>query len=696
MSGHIKIKILIFIFVIWEWQGYAQSSLNRDTVPPSVLQTKVHELPEVNVTTSSFIRKNDYILVIPNKQEFRHAGNGYDLLYNLMIPGMEVDRKKGSVYTLAGAVTLYIDGRKVSYQEIRALRPRDIEKIEYHDVPVGKYANDIAAINYITRQYKSGGYLALDGMQTIGYLSGDYNIATKISKGDMSYSLFAGHAMQRHDGEKNTETENFHFPDSEIERNSRTEGSGIKQNNQYAQLNIQHQNKKYNLTGTLSFVRNAEPERFFNLTSDYISIDKFTRQSYANQNQKNLKPGIDLYCNFKLNEKQSLEIGLHGKYSKNSYERFYNENETSYHTDVDEDIYNMQLSLIYNRTMKHKNSFAAQMYHYHTISQSNYKGDNAVSQHLWNTETLFFLDYSQHFSQKFFYRIHPGASIIRYRLHGENRITSINPRLNVTLTYQPDNRQQLMLICNLGNTHPGINTINNVSQNIDLLQVKRGNPNLENTNVLNPYLIYSVQKGRFSMQGATIYMYSHHEVTDDYYLENEKLINSYSSDTDSHFLSAILSATYKANQYISWTADGRWLRSIVEDKGAQSTWVGLLKMNIYWKSLSCNLYWKSGQKLLDRSTLVHRQVPDSYGLSILWNHSNWMVDANLEVPFSHRNNTRYWLDTGVYDYKKTTYSRINQQIASVKVAYTLNFGYKTARSKRNIDTAVESAILRVQ
>lgn len=78
-------------------------------------------------------------------------------------------------------MSLYINGEKAEYRDIQSLRPRDIQNIEYYDVPMGKYAKDIAAINYITKQYQSGGYIALDGKQNIGYLGGDYNVATKLS-----------------------------------------------------------------------------------------------------------------------------------------------------------------------------------------------------------------------------------------------------------------------------------------------------------------------------------------------------------------------------------------------------------------------------------------------------------------------------------------------------------------------------------
>ncbi|MFR3426028.1 MAG: hypothetical protein ACLTSS_07855 [Phocaeicola coprocola] len=75
-------------------------------------------------------------------------------------------------------------GKSRRHRDVQSLRPRDIEKVEYFDVPTGRYSSDIAAINYITKQYRSGGYVSLDGQQTIGYLNGDYNVSAKVSHGN--------------------------------------------------------------------------------------------------------------------------------------------------------------------------------------------------------------------------------------------------------------------------------------------------------------------------------------------------------------------------------------------------------------------------------------------------------------------------------------------------------------------------------
>lgn len=114
--------------------GYQTTSQNiilqekQQQLVPIVLTNDNIMLNEVVIKGSSFMRQKDHVLIIPHKQQVKHAGTGYDLLYNLMIPNIHVDRSKGKVTTFGGDVTLYIDGRQVDYREIQSLRPKDIEK----------------------------------------------------------------------------------------------------------------------------------------------------------------------------------------------------------------------------------------------------------------------------------------------------------------------------------------------------------------------------------------------------------------------------------------------------------------------------------------------------------------------------------------------------------------------------------------
>ena len=55
---------------------------------------------------------------------------------------------------------------------------------------------------------------------------------------------------------------------------------------------------------------------------------------------------------------------------------------------------------------------------------------------------------------------------------------------------------------------------------------------------------------------------------------------------------------------------------------------------------------------------------------------------------------KYTLDTKVYSYQKMLVSRINQQTGYVKISYTFDFGRKTSRDSRDVNTHINSAILK--
>lgn len=208
------------------------------------MQPDIYTLKEVTVKGDSYIRKENRLIIIPNKLDVKHAYTGYDLLYNMMVPGMIVDRKAGTVQAMGRAATLYINGVKADYRDMQNLKPKEVVKIEYYEMPTGKYSGDNASINFIVKTYKFGGYVAADASQVVGYTKGDYNVAAKLSHGNTSYTLYAGHTMQEYGNSKNHETEDYRFSNYSLTKENDIANEHVKQNQQYAQLNIVNQSDK--------------------------------------------------------------------------------------------------------------------------------------------------------------------------------------------------------------------------------------------------------------------------------------------------------------------------------------------------------------------------------------------------------------------------------------------------------------------
>lgn len=653
-------------------------------------------LDEVVVKASSFVRQKNRVLIIPTEQQVKHASTGYDLLYNLMIPGMSVNTQKGSVNTLLGEATFYINGQKADNKEIHALRPKDIEKIEYFEMPTGKYAGDKASVNYILKKKNTGGYVALDGMQTIGYLGGDYNANLKVMHKSTSYTLFAGHSMEHNGGIRTDKKEVFYFPEQEISRTTHVDDAELNKNKQYAQLNINNSNDKRTLAGKISFVHQSMPDNYSKSVIEYDSAPVNDISAKTETTQTALMPSLNLYGSFKLGQTQFLNVDLTAAYTNNEYIRKYTGRNYFSHTKVNESLYNIAFSTDYNIQLKHNNSFGLNFSHLHSISSATYKEDFKEWSHLWTTETLLMGQYNQSIG-KIYMSLQFGGDLLQYCLHGNEAKRYLSPHANILLNYQINSENSILYGLNTGNSNPPMEWINNVNQELDSLSVKRGNPHLEKTNYYNSYLVYNHQTGKINLQVAGLYFGAINSVFSDYYIENDKLVNTFRTGGNFHQLKGSLAVTYKIipSLHIKLLGFYRYNEITGKVKQHRNEWGGSMDINYYWKDFAFNIHGKSTGKTLDNYP-AFIDTPANYGAFVRWNHKNWMAEAGTDNTFSKHNRTKMYMDMGVYRFHNSSYSETYQKTGYIKVAYAFDFGKNTSKEQRNINTTINSAILKAE
>lgn len=666
-------------------------------VPLVTLETENVVLGEVVIKGSSFIRKDDHVLVIPDKQQVKHASTGYDLLYNLMIPSIEVNKRTGTVSTFGGEVSLYINGEKADYRDVQSLRPRDIENVEYYDVPTGKYANDVAAINYIVKKRQSGGYIFADGKQTIGYMAGDYKIGGKVDHGNTSYSFWGGHTMQKYKGSIVDKNETILFPDYTVYRNRETTAGNYRNNQQYMQFKVSNVNKKRNLSAQIALVRNETPSDENYGLLDYSGHYTYSTRSTDSKQEQNLSPSLRLFGNFNIGKNQTLEFTAKGSYTQNDYTRQYTENENNSLSDVKEDLYSFNFSANYNIKLQHQNSFGIDIRHYHNITSSTYAGDYSSWQHLWTGESMFMLNYSQRFGKHFTMILRPGLSWMNYKLHTEDVRRYCSLKTSSRFSYQFNKKQQLALTADAGVNQPDISYMNNVDQTVDFLQIKRGNPFLDDMQVYNISLLYNGVFGKLNVVGGTGYSIYTHNVSPIYYLEGDKLIGSYRSDGNIYGLGIILNISYHVTDNLRTKLAFKYL-NVQTRKNYNinlDSYSAILDINYFLKDFSINLFGKIPTEKIETSTLIVSKSPATYGASVSWSHKGWYIEAGTENPFTRHSRYREHADYGVYQYNQVQTSRIYQRTGYVKLAYTFDFGRKTSRDKNDVDRSINSAIMKV-
>ena len=667
-------------------------------LPVIILKADNVLLDEVEVKGSSFIRKKDHLLVIPDKEQKKHAYTGYDLLYNLMIPGVNVDRRENSVSTARGAATLYINGVKSDFREVQNLRPKDIERVEYYAIPSGRYIGDMATINYITKEYKAGGYLSIDGEQNIGYLAGKYNAGAKLAHGNTNYTFFGGYNMQENDGTKREKNEIITFPNNEISRYRVNDNGKYSNNQQYAQFKISNNSQKRDLSGTFSFVRDDSPHNDRNEQLTYSDQNIQNIQSSDAINQESLRPSILFSGAFRPKENQELVLKLNGSCTQNTYNRNYKENELLSTTHADEDLYSFDTQALYNIQMKSNNTFSAQFAHYHNVTSSTYSGDYNSWQHLWMGESMLYLNYMQEFKNGLIINIYPGVSLLNYKLH-EGRLKRFwTFRTNTWLMYRFNEKHWIGTGVATGNNQVSLSYLNNMDQTVDFLQIKRGNPNLDNTKSYDLFLTYDGQLSIVNLQLNLWYSNYSNNITPHYYLEDQKLISSYQSNSSYRQFKTEIQVSSRFSEKLRINTKLKYEYMTVPNQSGltRHNYMASIDVNYFLKAFTINAYAKTPERRLDESILAFLKIPGSYGISVRYNKKNWMAEVGADNLFIKHRHYQEYANYGIYKYSQIQTSRIYQQTGYIKLAYTFDFGKKTSRESNNVDRSINSAILKVE
>jgi len=671
--------------------SYAQKP---DTTKTSI---QAKELDEVVVKASYLTREDDHILAIPTKEQRKHAVTGYDLLNNLMIPGVSVERSTGSVTTPSGAATLYIDGRKVDFREVQSLRPKDIARVEFFDVPTGKYAKDAYAINIVMKPLNNGGYTQLDASQGAGYLNGDYNLVSKFVTGTKSLNIWAGYSLENPKSSMN-ENEVFNFPDYQLNRQLFYNNAENRHTEEYVQASISNRGKKYiwMLRGGMAW--NDIRNNVNNGMTDYWQTKASVKDGSIlniNSRNKSYRPSVYFYGLHTFSDTKSLDYVFDGYYSRNDYNRFYNEDDESFRSLVKEDYYYVKANANYSMAFSHRNRLSFSLFEFMRISDSEYTGTSIYNQNLHSSETILFADYSQRLGS-FFFDINPGLSFLTYRLKGMESINHLTPRLQTRAAYKIDKVQQLQFTFALGNTYPRINTINNVEQQIDPIIILKGNPDMDNSILLNPRLSHTLNLNKFALQTGVSYFYQNHSIISDYYIRDGHLISTFRDDCIYHRPSADISMTYKPSGSLNMKLSGQWIEHLVRggtEHRSLSSISGSAMVNYYIQDFSFSVSLATPSRDLINSQ-ISRKTYWQYQLSAMWKHGNWAIEANANNLFMMKNNIVDELSTPYYSFKQINQSSSYNQYATLKIVYSFDYGKKTSQTPDYEHKNSESAILK--
>ena len=121
-------------------------------------------LGELTVTGASVINKDDRKLIMPSSEIKRQAANGSDLVRKMHLPNVSVDAISGGIELQNGEkLVICINGRPVKSENVKALDPMLVERVEYHDNPSLRYGDAELVLDFIVKVPESGGRFGIMG-----------------------------------------------------------------------------------------------------------------------------------------------------------------------------------------------------------------------------------------------------------------------------------------------------------------------------------------------------------------------------------------------------------------------------------------------------------------------------------------------------------------------------------------------------
>ena len=309
------------------------------------MQANSYLLKGVTVEAAKVVEKVDRQIIFPTKEQVKTASNGYDLLDNLSLPTIIVNRAERKVQSLKGGdVQIRINDVKASMQDVLALQPDEVTKVEFINVPGLKYgdSNLDAVINYQVRRRYAGYVSGVSTMQgtKAGFNNSDGYFKYNVKKSEFSINYSFSYRSVEERSYESLGT--YHLPTGEtLHRNYLGYDSPFLYTTNNVQLGYNlSEPDKYTLNVRLNFYNHNSPVRGMN----QLYQESGKANQYLQNNRKMLEqiPSLDIYYSLNMPHDQNLALNLVGTYIGTDYQ--YRMREYTFNKSPDESVKNAPLT----------------------------------------------------------------------------------------------------------------------------------------------------------------------------------------------------------------------------------------------------------------------------------------------------------------------------------------------------------------
>ena len=692
--------------ILFEYLGYNEgrieiTNLDRDVDLGDIrLIVSAVSLDEIVVSGDAVIKKSDRQMILPTQKQKRAATNGINLLQQMPISRISVSPMDKTIKTTLGEdVQLRINGIEATKEEVSAIRPTDVIRVEYLDNPGLRYGGAAAVLDYIVRKREDGGNIAGDltnGITHLGY--GQYNLSAKYNWKKSAISAVA--SWQRRDLEWTRENyEDFIYPDYTVHNIELGEPTKVKFDYMNFALN-------YNMTDERSVfniaLRNSyddKPNAVTDRNSTLYQGDKIYSISDKLQ-QRSYIPSLDIYYQLNLINDQHLYFDIVGTYINSSSHRKYSmveigskDSTPAIISQTEGDKYSIIGEAIYERPLGN-GKMTAGIKHTQAYMNNIYDGNISSKVSMNTSESYLFAEYNQKIN-RFSYTLGIGG-MRTWHQQGELSQEKYILRPTITLSYNAPKNFYFRYNAYMSGYSPSLSDLSDVTQEIDIYQVRRGNPNLHSASYISNSLTASWKCKYVSIELFGRYSYDHKPIMEETLFENDHFVRTMANQKGFHRLNIqstiqmypweeyiMIKLNPFFNRYISngntytHTHSNLGFRSSIV--GKYKNWTAMAEMNTSFHDL-----WA---ETLSRGEALH-------SIAVGYNHEKFSIQGMILNPFTKRYEQSVDNRSELAPNKQLAYSTQLSRIVMLNVSFNLGFGKQYNNSRKRINNSDnESGIL---
>ncbi len=656
-----------------------------DTIPDQ-------ELNEIVVQAPKVIRKADMDVYFPSKSAVENSRNGMQLLTNLMIPSLTVIDALGTIQAGGQSVEVRINGREATTEQVKALLPETVKRVEWIDNPGLRYNGANYVLNFIVANPTLGGSLQTEGRQALNMAWGDYFADAKFNNGYSQFEIGSAFKLTNKVKSYRDYQETFTYTDgSSLTRTETPLGGNI--DNTFGRLWGAYSYIKPDTT--VFYVQAGVNPTFSNdwkanglLSLSDGSEDILLTDSHGD---KGITPKFSVYLEQHFNHRQTLVVDFNASfYNGKSYSEYVEQipGKTDYLTDIHTMIkdrnqaYAIEADYIKNwRTSR----FTAGASYTANRNRSQYENLGGEIFHQRQDKIYFFAEYFQRIN-KVTLTAGLGAQYTDFLFEETNQGNhSWNLRPQATVSYTLNRSHRFSLSFQSWQSTPSLAETNIAPQQIDGFQWRIGNPNLKTSSSYMLTLMYNFSvprvEGTFGIRAFS----SPNAITPYLYWSDNRLITSYENSKGLQNLSFFLAPQVEIIP--DWMMASAYIQYRVERmhgngyKLYNHNWSGNLNVMLtHWG------FELVGQYVRAQHDLWGEKISWGENLSIIqlsYNWKNWQFGAGVIMPFGKYDQGSKMLSKWNTNEQ---HQRLDMKMPYVSVSYNLQWG----RQKRGANKIINA------